>query len=58
MLILSETPNLLELVEAHGANARTLADLSTCDDEATDSGIDLSSGLAGLSLCGDEGSDQ
>src|SRR4029079_8327687 len=46
-----ETLNLLELVEACGANAGTLAGLSVCGDESPPvSPMDLS-------LCTDEGSD-
>jgi hypothetical protein len=51
-----EAPNLLELVEAHGAGARRLGELAVCGDEPNDG--DLSRGLIDLSLSADEPNDQ
>jgi hypothetical protein len=49
----SETPNLLDLVEACGAPASMLPDFSICADKGRDASA---SGLADLhSVCADKG---
>jgi endosialidase-like protein len=51
----NERPNLLELVEAHGAGAGRLGDMAICGDEAND--LDQLPALIDLSLSGDETGD-
>ena len=54
MVNFNETPNLLELLEAHAADAGVFGELSTCADEATDTGLSLCSYELGVSVCADE----